>query len=100
MAKVVRILRGMSGRTCLAAIAFLAVIGRHSEAAEKKTFLLPMPDGVRLATDVYGAEGEARKPVLLMRTPYNKNGTATQAGMFVAAGYVVVVQDCRGPDGS
>src|SRR5262249_7180386 len=59
-----------------------------------------MRDGMHLATDVYGAEGEGRKPVLLMRTPYNKNGSATTAELFVGAGYVVVLQDCRGRFGS
>ena len=59
-----------------------------------------MRDDVRLATDVYGAEGEARKPAPLMRTPNNKNGTVAVAEMFAGAGYEVVVQDCRGRYGS
>jgi putative CocE/NonD family hydrolase len=83
-----------------AAILLLAAVSCHAGGAEKKTFLVTMRDGVRLATDVYGAEGEARKPALLMRTPYNKNGTAAVAEMFVGAGYIVVVQDCRGRYGS
>ena len=83
-----------------AAILLIAAVACDARCSEKKTFLVPMRDDVRLATDVYGAEGEARKPALLMRTPYNMNGTAAVAEMFAGAGYVVVVQDCRGRYGS
>ena len=55
-----------------------------------------MRDGVRLATDVYGAEPGVRKPVLLLRTPYDKNRSEATALRQVAAGYVAVVQDSRG----
>lgn len=55
-----------------------------------------MRDGVRLATDLYGVETGVRKPVLLLRTPYNKDGGASVARRFAAAGYVAVVQDARG----
>jgi putative CocE/NonD family hydrolase len=66
--------------------------------------LVPMRDGVRLATDVYrpahGARPLAdRRPVLLHRTPYNKAETEATLGecrWFAARGYVVVNQDCRG----
>jgi putative CocE/NonD family hydrolase len=58
-------------------------------------------DGTCLVADIYRpAEGE-RHPVLLMRTPYDKNGGQSGAGyqhpsLFARHGYVVVVQDCRG----
>lgn len=62
--------------------------------------MVPMADGVRLATDVYlpaGAEGPL--PAILMRLPYGK----TRFGevrkwmrTFLPEGYVVVVQDMRG----
>ena len=65
--------------------------------------MVPMRDGVRLATDVYrpargGAAVEAPLPVLLQRTPYGKEGRGLveRAGYFVRHGYVVVLQDTRG----
>lgn len=58
--------------------------------------MVPMRDGVRLATDVYGAEAGMRKPVLLLRTPYNKGAAAKTAQRYAAAGYAAVVQDARG----
>ena len=69
----------------------------------EENFMVPMRDGMRLATDVYrpAAAGEPvdeRFPVLLHRTPYNKasDRLAEQARWFASHGYVVVVQDMRG----
>jgi predicted acyl esterase len=40
-----------------------------------KHIMVPMRDGVRLATDVYRMDGAPPAPVLLARTPYNKEQT-------------------------
>src|SRR2546425_12082105 len=81
------------------------------EVAVTKNANVAMRDGVRLATDVYrparnGTPVEGRFPVLLERTPYNKDGgsapataassVAATANYFVPRGYVLVVQDVRG----
>ena len=65
--------------------------------------MMPMPDGVRLATDIYrpsrvGAPVDEQFPVLLQRTPYNKTGArlVESAKFFAQNGYVVVLQDHRG----
>jgi putative CocE/NonD family hydrolase len=60
-----------------------------------------MRDGTRLALDLYrpardGRPLPGRFPTLLARTPYNKNGTASEARWFAARGYAVVVNDVRG----
>ncbi len=75
------------------AIGLLASLGLAQE-----TSLVPMRDGIRLATDVYGAEAGVKKPVLLLRTPYNRQGAgvAAAARRFAASGYVAVIQDARG----
>jgi len=55
-----------------------------------------MRDGVILRADIYRPQAEGRFPVLLQRTPYNKNG-GTAFGLKAASqGYIVVVQDVRG----
>ena len=41
----------------------------------EKNVMVPMRDGVQLATDMYRLDGEAPAPVLLTRTPYNKEYT-------------------------
>ncbi|MDA1049270.1 MAG: CocE/NonD family hydrolase [Planctomycetota bacterium] len=62
----------------------------------RETISVPMRDGVMLATDVYRQPSEERAPVLLMRTPYNKDRAKAVAERYAAAGYIAVVQDCRG----
>ncbi len=53
-------------------------------------------DGVTLFADIYRPLGEVTYPVLLQRTPYNKDN-ATQFGYTAAEhGFMVVVQDVRG----
>src|SRR5512145_625204 len=69
----------------------------------EENLMIPMRDGVRLATDLYrpardGRPVEEKLPVLLQRTPYGKTGTSLveQARYFAANGYVVALQDLRG----
>ena len=69
---------------------------------QPETVYVPMRDGIKLATDIYSDGSTAQAPVVLVRTPYNKdvhppNGTAER---FAKAGYVVVIQDCRGAHAS
>jgi putative CocE/NonD family hydrolase len=71
-----------------------------SESAIEKNVMVPMRDGVRLATDVYrpaagGAAVAGKFPVVLERTPYGKEPSGW-AGELVRHGYVAVVQDVRG----
>jgi putative CocE/NonD family hydrolase len=64
--------------------------------------MVPMRDGVRLATDVYrpmkdGKPLAERLPVVLIRTPYGKGNGQSNEGKYLASrGNVVVVQDTRG----
>ena len=71
------------------------------EVVARKNVMVPMRDGVRLATDIYlparnGAAVEGRFPVILSRTPYGKGGAAADAKYYVPGGYVLVSQDTRG----
>lgn len=78
----------------------------------RDTTMVAMRDGVRLATDVYFPPNlTAAAPVLLERIPYSRRGTnggdftmadpvpqskPDIARAFADAGYVYVLQDCRG----
>jgi putative CocE/NonD family hydrolase len=69
----------------------------------ESNLMVPMRDGVRLATDVYrptrfGAPVDEPLPVLLQRTPYDKTSPrfVESARFFAQNGYVVVLQDHRG----
>lgn len=59
---------------------------------------IPMRDGIRLAADVFLPPGAGRWPAVLVRTPYNRKVTFTQATyrFFVQRGYAVVLEDVRG----
>ncbi len=68
----------------------------------EKDVMVPMRDGVRLATDVWIPDG-GPAPALLVRMPYGKDlpglltyGTQPNLFALVEAGYAVVFQDCRG----
>ncbi len=67
-----------------------------------KDVMVPMRDGVRLATDVYrpaadGAWLGGRFPAILLRTPYDKTDRRYTeiADFFTPRGYAVVLQDLR-----
>ncbi|MGA9042694.1 MAG: CocE/NonD family hydrolase [Terriglobales bacterium] len=58
-----------------------------------------MRDGVVLRADIYRPKADGQFPVLLQRTPYDKNndwGAIPFANKAVASGYVVIIQDVRG----
>lgn len=75
-------------------IATLALL-RQSDVVHE-TVMLPMRDGVKLATDVYRPKGSGKHPAILIRTTYNKALHAEQGADAVRRGYVMVVQDTRG----
>jgi putative CocE/NonD family hydrolase len=94
-----------------AAAAFAALVFLWSATAKTEApftvdaavdVMVPMRDGVRLATDIYhptqdGQPLEGRHPVVLIRTPYGKgNGESSEGKYFASHGYVVVIQDTRG----
>jgi putative CocE/NonD family hydrolase len=66
----------------------------------EKNVAAPMRDGTLLRADVYRPAEQGRYPVLVQRTPYNKEMWPLTAATLdpvraAAAGFVVVVQDVR-----
>ena len=99
------------GAFCAALIAVLPAVvsGQDSDAnlakfnalTESDTMVMvPMRDGVGLATDVYLPKGDGPFPVFFVKTPYNFNrigGASLMAGLeAIERGYAVVVQNERG----
>ena len=77
----------------------------------EENIMVPMRDGVKLATDVYRPAQEGRWPVLVTRVPYNKDlrfpvpqlqekriflELNLDSERVVQAGYVIIAQDTRG----
>ena len=97
-------------RRSLSALCFLWLASMPPAMAELDSpidrqldLMVPMRDGVKLATDIYrpqanGRAVSARLPVLLHRTPYDKSAPAASAIAEALAkhGYVVILQDTRG----
>jgi len=57
-------------------------------------------DGVTLRADIYRPAGDGAFPVLLQRTPYNKDSIVSFARQAAARGFMVVAQDVRGRNAS
>jgi predicted acyl esterase len=65
-------------------------------AQSQQTVMVPMRDGVKLATDVYLPAGNGPWPAILVMTPYNKKSLAAVAPETNRRGYALVAQDFRG----
>lgn len=87
---------------CVIGAGFLvrAVLSKLQPPVKKQTVMVPMRDGVRLATDVYFPEGEGPFPVILLRSPYDRKLGEGIAQDAARRGYVMVVQNTRGRFGS
>ena len=73
------------------------------DAICQSNVMVPMRDGVCLATDIYfpalgGQPVSGKFPVILERTPYDKaaSGNVTNGTYYARRGYVCVIQDVRG----
>ena len=76
-----------------------------SIAVIEQKVMVPMRDGVRLATDIYRPKTDQPVPVILSKTPYNFNswgdgklntGNLSRAYDVVKRGYAYAVQNERG----
>ena len=98
-------------------VIFLFAIQTHLHAQESildkldeiaiidQKVMMPMRDGIRLATDIYRPKAEGEVPIIFSRTPYNFNDwrdgkfssrTMETAYQMVSKGYAYVVQNERG----
>lgn len=64
------------------------------------TVMIPMRDGVKLATDVYLPESEGPFPVVLARSVYGRGFGPDWGPVWLDVDIAFVVQDCRGRGGS
>lgn len=80
------------------------ILGMRYGYRVERDVMIAMPDGVKLATNLYfpkGAslDGVPKLPVVLIRLPYGKDdhpGALSPAQEFAGHGYVVAIQDMRG----
>src|SRR5258708_26901843 len=79
-------------------------MGLAGKAELEREIMVPMRDGIRLSTAVIRPlNAAARLPVILLRTPYDKDGELLDYSLFkslVPAGYAIVIQNERGTEWS
>lgn len=89
----------MRGLPSLFSLVFLAVAAPSGDvfSMERDTHLVPMRDGIQLATDVYLPSTRVPAPTVLIRTPYGKGSLELAADIICdGLGYALVIQDTRG----
>ena len=71
------------------------------EVFTERDVMMPLRDGVCVATDLYFPAQGARKldgpwPAVMVRTPYDKTNHTAGCRFYAERGYVAVAQDVRG----
>lgn len=81
--------------TALFGLLFFPIAGMTQGKAKNSgniTIMIPMQDGVTLATDLYFPENkDATFPIILMRTPYNKDILRDYGEYFAEKGFVSAI---------
>jgi predicted acyl esterase len=72
------------------------IAGDDPPAVAISDSMIPMSDGIELAATVYRPREGGPFPVIVARTPYNKDGLKGEAERFCRHGYAFVAQDLRG----
>ncbi len=74
----------------------LALSQSRPDVVVERNVSMKTRDGATLFADVYRPNDEGAFPVLLERTPYNKDNGAQFGYMGAGRGFMVVIQDVRG----
>ena len=71
-------------------------VGPHPGIQMQFNVPVPMRDGVSLRADVFTPDGPGPYPVVLTRTPYNKQGAENSGIIGAQRGFIMVNEDVRG----
>lgn len=77
-------------------LAALAHAADQFAVTYQRDVIVTMRDGIKLKADIYRPNAKGKFPVLLQRTPYNKDNDVDFGFDAAAQGYVVIVVDVRG----
>jgi len=99
-------IHGLTGRLIIRALFVAAAASQFApvglpdtvkyEVSVERGVAAKMRDGVTLRADIYRPKSDAKFPVLLVRTPYDKTGIISFGLRAAARGYVAIAQDVRG----
>lgn len=86
-----------TGLALLLALVLVHVSVGQEKTTATKTEMVAMSDNIKLATDIYlPGDGLGKYPVIVARTPYNKNQGKALGTIARLRGYALVAQDVRG----
>lgn len=80
----------------MVAVALPLCAAEHYQVIIQRNVPATMRDGVVLYADIYRPDAPGKFPVILERTPYNKDGSLDFGVKAAQRGYVSIVQDVRG----
>jgi putative CocE/NonD family hydrolase len=80
----------------LCSFALLAQAADQYAVTYERNATVTMRDGVKLKADIYRPIADGKFPVLLQRTPYNKDNEVDFGLKAAQRGFVVIVEDVRG----
>jgi|KBSMisStaDraftv2_1062788.scaffolds.fasta_scaffold61744_1 uncharacterized protein len=89
------LLRGLLIGLCCCALAAEPVT-THYDVVFERNLGVSMRDGTILRADVYRPRAEGKFPVLLTRTPYDKQDERETCVIAAERGYIAIAQDVRG----
>ena len=88
---------------CSSLFCFIVIfcVSAHADANQyavtyERNVAVKMRDGVILRADIYRPAADGKFPVLLQRTPYNKDNGVDFGLMAATHGFVVIFEDVRG----
>jgi putative CocE/NonD family hydrolase len=89
-------LKKVSALFLLAILLSIPASAQSTDVVISKNVEMKTRDGVVLRADIYRPAGEGTFPVLLTRTPYNKENAANFGRIAAQRGYMLIAQDTRG----
>ncbi len=87
---------GVFFAAALIVVAFQVAAAQNGGVVIERNAVMTTRDGIALHADIYRPAGDEKYPVLLQRTPYDKQNGDVFGRTAAARGYVVVIQDVRG----
>jgi putative CocE/NonD family hydrolase len=86
----------MAGLAMAGLLPVQASAAENYEVTIERDVAAKMRDGITLRADICRPKSDGKFPVLLTRTPYDKNGVIRNCLRWAARGYVIIAQDVRG----
>jgi len=92
----IRVMEARVPRISIVFLSLVVALATVAPASGQMSATVFADDGTALATDIYWPLRFGPHPVILIRTPYGRDGMAEPCIVFALLGYACVAQDTRG----